>query len=199
MKKLLCVFFTLIFISSLVSCDFSLKKVNNPFFFDDSVSEVKYSGKFFFYDVIEKDVIMYIRKVQNLKSGSLFKLELEHIEGFYDTERFLIGLFYVQEHDIYKINYTEENLEILLKNEIPEHSVIVCSEHEILNPLDENEKGWHHYLKADGGIRSFYSYDNQTETGYYETFVWERNKGLIGYRSGYGAERESIELSELIN
>jgi hypothetical protein len=32
------------------------------------------------------------------------------------------------------------------------------------------------------------------ETGYYETYTWENKKGLMEYRSGYGAGNRSIEL-----
>lgn len=36
------------------------------------------------------------------------------------------------------------------------------------------------------------------ESGYFETFIWERNIGLKYYKSGYGAEFSLVEL-ELLN
>jgi hypothetical protein len=57
------------------------------------------------------------------------------------------------------------------------------------------EPGWHHYVTVNGDIIESHSYDKQVESGYYETFIWEKGRGLIYYASGYGAERDSIELT----
>lgn len=67
-----------------------------------------------------------------------------------------------------------------------------------LKKLGEDESGFHSYLEVKGDKREYHSYNNQVSTGYYESFIWEKGKGLINYRSGYGAESNSIEL-QLIN
>ena len=43
-------------------------------------------------------------------------------------------------------------------------------------------------------VCTYRSYNDLTETGYYERFVWEKGKGLIEYKSGFGAERDRIYL-----
>ena len=77
---------------------------------------------------------------------------------------------------------------------MPLDGYIVCQNEELKDPLDENVKGWHHYIKVDGDKRESHYYNTAVDTGYYENMIWERGKGLISYRSGYGALREAIEL-----
>jgi len=77
---------------------------------------------------------------------------------------------------------------------LPLDGYIVCQNEELKDPLDENVKGWHHYIKVDGDKRESHYYNTAVDTGYYENMIWERGKGLISYRSGYGALREAIEL-----
>ncbi len=60
--------------------------------------------------------------------------------------------------------------------------------------LSETEAGFHHYIDVENDEIIYHSYNNLTETGYYETFVWKIGVGLIQYKSGFGAERESIKL-----
>ncbi|AEM74576.1 hypothetical protein [Caldicellulosiruptor acetigenus] len=166
----------------------------NPFFFKESISKVEYKGKFLFDDLVEKNVKLNIIKKANLKYGELYELKLEPIEGIPD-ERLSLGYFYVQKDKIYKIDPTKENLSKLkTREELPNDSVIVCQDKEIKDSLSENKRGWHRYLRVERDKREYHAYNNQVETGYYETFIWEKNKGLISYRSGYGAERDSIEL-----
>jgi aminopeptidase C len=42
--------------------------------------------------------------------------------------------------------------------------------------------------------REYHSYNNLTGTGFYEQFIWEDAKGLVTYKSGFGAEKNDIEL-----
>jgi hypothetical protein len=47
----------------------------------------------------------------------------------------------------------------------------------------------------DGGDTYTYAFQNDlTETGFYETMVWRRGEGLVEYRRGFGAMRDSVEL-----
>ncbi|MCY9592112.1 hypothetical protein [Paenibacillus chitinolyticus] len=155
---------------------------------------MKYKGQFLFDDIVEKDVILKINVVDNLKYGKLYELKLDPIESV-PNERLSLGYFYVQKDKIYKIEPTKDNL-IKLKSseELPSGSVIVCQEQEIKDTLSKNEPGWHHYLEVNGDKREYHSFNNQVSTGYYESFIWESSKGLINYKSGYGAERDSMEL-----
>ncbi|GKS12236.1 hypothetical protein YDYSY3_32360 [Paenibacillus chitinolyticus] len=166
----------------------------NSFFFKSGVSQLKYKGQFLFDDIVEKDVILKINVVDNLKYGKLYELKLDPIESV-PNERLSLGYFYVQKDKVYKIEPTKDNL-IKLKSseEMPSGSVIVCQEQEIKDTLSKNEPGWHHYLEVNGDKREYHSFNNQVSTGYYESFIWESSKGLINYKSGYGAERDSMEL-----
>jgi hypothetical protein len=125
-------------------------------------------------------------------------LRFDSIEGV-PNERLSLGYFYVQKDKIYKIQPTNENLSKLKTNEeLQNDSVIVCQDKEIKDTLGKDEPGFHHYLEVNGDKREYHSYINQVSTGYYESFTWEKGKGLVNYRSGYGAEKDSIEL-QLIN
>lgn len=172
--------------------------VSNSFFFKNNDSKLNYKGKFLFDDIVEKDVKLNVNELVNLKYGKLYELKLDSVEGV-PNERLSLGYFYVQKDKIYKIEPTNENLSKLkTSEELPNDSVIVCQDEEIKDTLDKGKPGFHHYLELNGDKREFHSYNNQVSTGYYESFTWEKGKGLINYRSGFGAERNSIEL-QLIN
>ena len=69
---------------------------------------------------------------------------------------------------------------------------LVCREAEMPDVLEE--EGWHEYIEENGDRREYHGYGTWGSTNYYEHFVWEWGKGLVAYRSGYGAESYGIEL-----
>ncbi|WP_167956257.1 hypothetical protein [Anaerosporobacter faecicola] len=169
---------------------------SNTYFFGN-ITQVNCSMKFLGDDIIEKDVKLNIYELANLKKGKLYELKLDPIENV-PSERLSLGYFYVQEDKIYKIVPTEENLrKIKTSEELPSDSIIVCQDKEIKDVLGKDEQGYHQYMVINGEKREYHAYNNQVSTGYYESFTWEKEKGLINYRSGYGAERDSIELQVL--
>jgi len=168
--------------------------VDNLFFFKHNVSQLNYKGKFLFDNIVEKDVKLIINEVANLKYGKLYELKINSIENV-PYERLSLGYFHVKKDIIYKIEPTEENLnKLITSEELPNGRVIVCQGKEVKDTLGKDEPGWHHYIEVNGDKREYHSYNNQVSTGYYESFIWEKNQGLINYQSGYGAERDSIEL-----
>ena len=170
----------------------------NSFFLENKL--VKFKGRFSSEDgdIIEGDVSIQIEKIVELKSGIIYKLKIQPIRGV-SEERLLLGLFYIQKDKIYKIEPTEENIEIIRKeNKIPTESNIVCQEGEIKDNLKQEQKGYHQYLLVKEDLREYHSYNNMVESGYFETFIWERNIGLKYYKSDYGAEFSLVEL-ELLN
>ncbi len=172
----------------------------NSFFLENKFKLVKFKGRFSSEDgdIIERDVSIQIEKMIELKSGIIYKLKIQPIRGV-SEERLLLGLFYIQKDKIYKIEPTEENIEIIRKeNKIPTESNIVCQEGEIKDNLKQEQKGYHQYLLVKEDLREYHSYNNMVESGYFETFIWERNIGLKYYKSGYGAEFSLVEL-ELLN
>jgi hypothetical protein len=178
--------------------DANMEIVDNSCFFKSNISQMNYKGNFLFDEILEQDLELNINELANLKNGKLYELKLDPIEGV-PNNRLSLGYFYVQKDKIYKIESTEENLSKLkTSEELPNDSVIVCQDKEIKNTIGKDEPGFHHYLEINGDKREYHSYNNHVSTGYYESFTWEKGKGLINYRSGYGAERDSIEL-QLIN
>jgi hypothetical protein len=171
---------------------------SNLFFFKNKDLKLNYKGTFLFGTIVEKDIKLNINELVNLKYGKLYELKLDPIKGVPD-ERLSLGYFYVQNDKIYKIEPTKENISKLkTSEELPNDNVVVCLDKEIKDTLGKNEAGFHHYLEVKGDKREYHSYNNQVSTGYYESFTWEKGKGLTNYQSGYGAERDSIEL-QLIN
>lgn len=167
---------------------------DNLFFFKDNVLQMSYDGSFLFEDDVKKEVKLNIVELVNLKNGKLYELRLQDVEGVPD-ERLSFGYFYVEKDKIYKMEPAKENIDVLKAGEeLPNGSVVVCQDEEIKDSLEKDEPGWHYYLEISGDRREYHAYNNQVSSGYYESFIWEKNKGLIGYRSGYGAERDSIEL-----
>lgn len=176
------------------------KDVENSYFYKDSSQPIMYQGSLGFGDeFVERTVTLGVNYMEQLKDGNLYELKLDYAEEI-PEDRGTIGYFYVQEDKIYKINATEDSLNQFRESgELPSDSVIVCQEEGYEDSLGELEKGDHQYLEVDGDKRVYHSYNNQVESGYYETFTWELGKGLINYRSGYGAESDSIELNIISN
>ncbi len=167
----------------------------NAFFYKNNISEVTYSGTFAFGEDLQKlDVKLRVKEVAKLKDGNVYELKLEPVDGVAE-ERLNLGYFFVQENTVSRFSASEENLKVLKSSgELPADSVIVCQEQALKDKLGEDEPGFHYYIQVDGNTINFHSYNNETETGYFESFVWEKNKGLVGYRSGFGAENDLIEL-----
>lgn len=167
------------------------QEVTDSFFFGKDISEVKYSLK----DRTNRDITLHINEI-DFKLDKMYELKLDEIDDIPD-DRLTLGYFYVQEDKIYKIDtyYFDKQKTIA---ELLLDSAVVCQENELEDDLDEDEKGWHQYIKIDGSIREYHAWNNLVETGYYEAFTWEKGKGLVYYRSGFGAERDGIELT-LIN
>ena len=171
------------------------KPQSNTFFFKDNITEATYSGTFAFgEDVQTLDVKLSVEQVALLKDGAVYELELEPVDGV-GEERLNLGYFYVQKNTIYRFDASHENLESLKSSyKLPEDSVIVCQAKELKDKLGEDESGFHYYIEVDGNKRVYHSYNDMTGTGYFESFTWEKNKGLVNYRSGFGAENDLIEL-----
>ncbi len=168
--------------------------VSNLFFSKNKDVKLKYKGSFLFDDIIEQDVELNINELAILKDGELYELKLDSIDGV-PYDRLSLGYFYVQKDKIYKLETNKENFSKLRTSaELLIGSVVVCQDREIKDTLDKEKHGFHHYIEVNGDKREYHSYNDQVSTGYYESFTWEKGKGLVSYRSGYGAERDSIEL-----
>ncbi len=163
----------------------------NAFFFTNIVP-MSYKAVFYFNEAGETEAVLQIHKIEDLAEGTVYELKLDAIPGI-PEDRLSLGYFYVLADKIYKTAPTRDSLDTLKYGELPCPCLIVCQEQEARDAF-EGEPGFHQYITVDGHKREFHSYNDETATGYYESFTWERGKGLVAYRSGYGAERDSIQL-----
>ena len=168
-------------------------------YFQDDISALRYEGQFIFQNIDKIEVTINMKTYEEFNNGKLFELYLDTIQGI-PTERLSLGYFFEVGDKIYKINPTKENLEMIKDNEeVPDDSIIVSQSSELPDVLTEGEAGFHHYIDIEDGKIKYHSYNNLIETGYYESFTWEKGTGLVSYQSGYGAERESIKLNLISN
>lgn len=181
--------------------------IKNPFFFQDNVLKVKYKARFTFpsKEIFPNEIDLLIIKVLNFENGTLYKLKINCNEDFgnqtyYDfSDRFNLGYFYVQKDKILLIKDSALDIdELKTEADILNKYKVVCQDEELKDKFKKNQKAWHEYILVDDNKREYYGYNNQIETGYYEKFVWEYGKGLVEYKSGFGAEREDIWLQLII-
>ena len=179
------------------------QNIENPYFFKQGTTKQLYSCTYDdnysdYYIDATIEVTLHINKISEIDDGILYQLKIEPVL-YYNEERMILGYFYVQEDIIYKITTEDIDInEFKTKNDIIANSDIVCQVEEIKDSLNEDFKGWHNCMIANGDTREYHQYNNAVETGYYEQFIWEYGKGLVAYRSGWGAESRPIDL-QIIN
>ena len=150
----------------------------------------------------EREVDLIITEVHDFKEGILYELKInanEEIRDCYQLDRFSVdrlnlGYFFVQEEQIFLIREDFFRVKQMTAEELVSIGTLVCQEEEKADVLGTDEQGWHECIAVDGNRREYHSYNDLTETGFYEHFVWENGKGLVAYKSGYGAEADDIEL-----
>lgn len=184
----------------------------NPYFFINNQTEVQYEA--FIYPLscneIWETVTLDIREVNTFENGTLYELELRQIDVEDELDeiawdRRYLGYFYVTVDKIYRHalwtmdGFTEEQTEYLVQllrsdeQAFLEECVIVCSEEEIPDEVDEN--GYHTMVEVDGDRRIFRYYnDYDGGTRPYKRMIWEKGKGLVYYMYGAGAMLMHIEL-----
>lgn len=67
-------------------------------------------------------------------------------------------------------------------------TMVVCQEQEKEETVEESERGEIHTILRERDIcKSNFANVNEygNRTGYWENFSWEKDTGLVGYRSGY--------------
>ena len=170
-----------------------------PFFFDHGTEMVEFEAEFAGTPFGEyEQAKIQVEQAAQGENGILYTLMIEsdaEAAGRYSygEDRFFLGYFYVTEDKIYRMD--EAGMEAGIKNEkeFPAKGTVVCQETGKEDPL-KAERGWHEKITVDGAVCTYRSYNDFTETGYYESFVWEKGKGLIEYESGFGAEKDHIYL-----
>lgn len=166
-------------------------------FINKANNGISFSAKFSFGEGYEtKNTILISNKVKELENGIIYELLLNKNEEF-QIKRFPIFL-YIQSEKAYRIWADSEQIsQMETEADIIKNSVIVYQEQALNDELAKEEQGIHHYILIDEDIIESHYYqlnDYANVVGYYETFHWERGKGLSLYRSGFGAEADLLEL-----
>ena len=190
------------FVESMLQADQgeSEEMIQTSFFFDYGTETAAFEAEFASTPFGEyEQVKIQVEQVEQWENGILYTMMIESdteddSRYFYGRDRFFLGYFYVSEDKIYRIDENKME-EVNIKNEedFIARGTVVCQEMGKEDSLKE-EKGWHEEIMVEGTVCTYRSYNDLTETGYYERFVWEKGKGLIEYKSGFGAERDQIYL-----
>ena len=182
-------------------------RIDNPFFFTADISRVRYNGYYLNYDKIEHAFFLNIVHLKNFKNGTLYILYLDKliVDEPWDQipeGRENLGYFYVTKDKIYKLsNYNvlseKENLDVInsiSKNEkkFIAQCQLVCQDKATKDIPDKD--GWYQFIEEEGDKRTFRHYNDGGGSTWYERLEWQKGKGLILYRSGYGSGRESMEF-----
>lgn len=168
-------------------------------FFLEGISKARYKSRFTFFcdNQLPTEVELLITEVSTFDDGVLYKMQIdcnEEFEGryYYEWDRFQLGYFYVKNDKIIMLRGEDIQDKIKSESDVTKLGSVVCQNEEIKDELDEGEKWWHESITAEGSTREYYSYNALSETGFYETLIWE--DGLKFYKSGFGAEKDDIEL-----
>ena len=174
----------------------------NSYFFEEGISSRTYEGRFLQSSTQEEQIELSVTEVKHFAEGNLYELVWncsKDAKDSYGADRQYLGLFLVLDEGIYFIRDRDTKDEFTTADEFKHIGTLVCSKYGKEDTLSENERGWHEYILVEDNRSEYHGYNNLVETGYYECFVWEAGKGLIEYRSGYGAEADAIEVYLLEN
>lgn len=187
-KKIACVIFVCIL------CGCSQNKgleTENDFFFPNDKETFVYNAEFTFGNEVDlvKEVELQVNLVTKGEAGNIYQMAIEGVEAEeYIRSRLNMGFFYVATDEIYL--YRGEA--VPTESEVVEKGIIICQN--ASRESEAREDGMQDYIECDGKKCYYGSYNVLTETGFYETFVWEKGIGLKEYKSGFGAEREGIHI-----
>ncbi len=170
----------------------------NAFFFEPGTTSAEfkfsYSGSSEAEQMPEK-ADMQIETIAEWENGTVYRMKWnldEEIEDESLKYRAWLGYFYVTRDRIYRI-LGEEHIVPEAEETFLKEGVIVMDQRAITDP-NPDENGVRYDIQMDGDICRCGSYSTLVETGYYETFVWKKGTGLVGYQSGWGAERDAVKL-----
>lgn len=176
----------------------------NPYFFPNDVMTVTYHCNTVNSpeEKISEQIKMSVCREKVYPKGILYSLKSEdevNVSGgnadSQEKEVLGLGYFYVRADKIYLIR-DPGNRRDITEEDLMEAGTVICqSESKAEDEYTRNTLGPHEMIKVAEGKCAFYGqYDTTMETGgFYEYFMWEEGKGLIGYRIGHG-EVEDISL-----
>lgn len=170
--------------------------VSNPYFLEEDGTK--------YYDAVFEGnracrVELLIDNMKEYENGTLYYLHVneESLDNTFErwgNEPLSMGYIYICKEKIYFLNYiTEEEVLLLTEDEITGKAYVVCQEESKEDALQE--KGWHEYIVVDGDKCEYHGWNDLVETGWYQSFTWEKENGLVGFKCGFGAGRGHMELT----
>ena len=189
------------------------QNTSNSFFFKDNISEIKYIGTYQSAYINNISATLSIKKVATVKHGVIYNLtytnlqygKIRESDDVFDEQALLdemeLGHFYVESNKIYSfynidVNSRNNTINNLNNEIIPEDFILVCSDEGYSDKIPGDKDGTHAYVKTDGDKREYHGFDVYNGDGKgYINFTWEKGKGLIYYRIGYGALRDEVILT----
>lgn len=178
-----------------------MEKNINPYFFPDGMTVIEYDIDFDFETNAAK---LYVNKENTFDNGTLYNLVIRYDVGQSDSSRtedkkeIDLGYFYVQTDKIYLIQGMEISADFTESDLIEKGNVVCQSGTQKENYISGRTFGWHEMIKESKDICAFYRYNDSKESEDYERyeyFMWQKDGGLISYRSGCG-EKEKICLRQ---
>lgn len=161
--------------------------------------------------IIEAEVYL----VKSYEKGSVYRFAIKPVEEMEElgAERLNI-YFYVTDDIIYRLwPYTFEDDKTITfydndagliqaldtDKKLADNGDIVCQSENIICELEPGQHGMSFHITNNGDTIVYNRSDRKVngDQGYGETFVWERGKGLIEYRSNYHVESEILYLTNI--
>jgi hypothetical protein len=157
----------------------------------EDVSQTDYRVIYFFEEEIES-IPVSITKVSSSDDGDVYSYDIvyddQSFEYDMERDRFNIGTFLFKDDEIYvstSLNYESDEQDYL------DSSVLVYSDEDYTDEVE----GYDVKLHNDGNLCKFTLSNNRVESGYYMEYIFNSDKELVYFRSGYGAERDPIEIT----
>lgn len=154
----------------------------NEFFPHLDGDVIEYTGEFLFDESADFDGKVQVEKIKNTNDGIIYCLNILN-PGIEMTDLWKIN------PDCSKIYLLVTKKEIFLYESYNGRA----STSLIMSP-DADEFDIPSDFTNDGTTCEYHNYNPNTETGFYETFIFEKGVGLVEYRRGYGAGREHVGL-----
>lgn len=190
-------------------------RVRNPFWCDVKEKEIDYIARYEDPDILvngnpkdpsydeqrykKKKLSFYVEYLYSYAQGDIYVIWYPDFNAYDDfpeedtenKEHNLVGYFYVQENTIFNVrNLNKDNKAVsifeMTEEEVTDekYSFPVCFTENHAKDMEVilEEEGWEiginesqNYVKTNIGVN-----------GYYETYVWKKDEGLVGYQYGYG-------------
>ncbi len=136
-------------------------------------------------DISEISVLK--KEQENYDSGNVYSLTIDN-EKSDELNRSDLGLFLITDDKIYMLSSDTDD--------IPTEEEFLSDGIEVYSERSSSKENGDQTIKIynDGYLCKCSIYSESGESGFYENYVWNDDKELIYYKSGYGAENDPIEF-----